>query len=297
MQLTSKFLAASILALPLGAAAAPPDSQHAVIPNCQVFLIHDVEVPAQEAGLLTAVEVAEGNSVKAGALLAQIDDSQALLSKISAELEREAARTRADDDIEVRYAEKSYELAKAELAQDVEVNKRSPGTVPAAEVRRKELAATRASLQIDRSRLDMKVAQMTADVHNATVKAADENILRRRIVAPFDGQVVQVLREANEWVNVGEPVVRVIRLDRLRVDGFVNATEYNVADIASRPVTVEVELARGRKEQFPGQIVFVNPLLQAGHRYRVRAEVQNRQERGHWLLNPGSTVTMVVHLQ
>ena len=228
---------------------------------------------------------------------AQINNKQALLSKVAAELERDAAQTRADDDIEVRYSIKSFELAEAELNQDVEINRRSPGTVPTTEIRRKQLDRTRAELQIDRSRLDLKVAQMTADVQNAAVQAAEDSIQRRRIVAPFSGQVVQVYRQSNEWVDIGEPVLRVVQMDRLYVDGFISGTDYNVVDIADRPVTIEIALARGRKETFKGRVVFVNPIVQAGNHYRVRAEVENRQEKNQWLLNPGSTATMVIHLQ
>ncbi|HRX78480.1 MAG TPA: HlyD family efflux transporter periplasmic adaptor subunit, partial [Pirellulaceae bacterium] len=108
---------------------------------------------------------------------------------------------------------------------------------------------------------------------------------------------VQVYHQSNEWVNIGEPVLRVVQMDRLYVDGFISGTEYSVVDIADRPVTVEIALARGRKETFKGQVVFVNPIVQAGNRYRVRAEVENRQEKNQWLLNPGSTATMVIHLQ
>ena len=85
--------------------------------------------------------------------------------------------------------------------------------------------------------------------------------------------------------------------DRLRVDGFVSGNDYAASEIANRPVTIEIELARGRKEAFQGRVVFVNPLVQAGNRFRVSAEVQNRQEEGQWLLNPRSTATMTIHLQ
>jgi macrolide-specific efflux system membrane fusion protein len=152
-------------------------------------------------------------------------------------------------------------------------------------------------LQIDRSRLDLKVAEMTANVQNAAVQAAEDAILRRRILVPFNGQVLQIYRQTGEWVALGEPVLRVARLDRLRVDGFINGSDYNVSELVNRPVTVEVELARGRKKQFRGRVVFVNPLVQAGNRYRVRAEVENRVEEEQWLLNPGAMATMVIHLQ
>jgi multidrug efflux pump subunit AcrA (membrane-fusion protein) len=288
---------ATLWAAPVRSDSRGSDSRRALLTHCQVLLINDVDVPAEEAGRLLAVNAREGDCVQKDSLVAQIDDQQALLAKVSAAFERDAAQTRANDDIEVRYAIKSFELAEAELNQDVEINRRSPGTVPATEIRRKQLERTRAELQIDRSRLELKVARLTADVQNAAVQAADDDIRRRRIVAPFNGQVLQVYRQSNEWVNIGEPVLRIAEMDRLYVDGFVSGAEYDLVDVANRPVTVEIELARGRKEQFQGHVIFVNPIVQAGNRYRVRAEVQNRQEKDQWLLNPGATATMAIHLQ
>lgn len=297
MNVTSRLLVVLAVTAPLLAADSAYDSNRALLPHCQVLLINDIDVPAEEAGRLLEVNAKEGDHVQKDALVAQINNQQALLSKVAAELERDAAQTRADDDIEVQYSIKSFELAETELNNDVEINRRQPGSVPATEIRRKQLDRTRAELQIGRSRLDLKVAQMTADVQNAAVQAAEDSIQRRRIIAPFSGQVLQVYRQTNEWVNIGEPVLRVVQMDRLYVDGFISGDEYNVVDIADRPVTVEIALARGRKETFKGQVIFVNPIVQAGNRYRVRAEVENRQEKEQWLLNPGSTATMVIHLQ
>ena len=189
-----------------------PHSPATVVQHCQVFLIDDVEVPAQESGMLVHISVADGDRVRFDDRLAQIDDRQAQLRKEAAGLERDAAQAQADNDIEVRYAIKSFELAEAELNQDLEINRKSPGAVSAAEVRRKRLAKIRSELQIDRSQLDLRVAQMTADVQNAAVLNADETIRRCQIRAPFDGIVAEVFRDQNEWVNAGEPVLRVIRM-------------------------------------------------------------------------------------
>jgi len=267
----------------------------ATIDRCQVFLIQDVEVPAEQAGRLVRVDVREKDIVEPGDLLAQIDDRQAQLQKTAAELERNAAQTRADDDIEVRFSIKSFELADAELNQDLEINRTSRGVIPEAELRRKRLAKHRAELQIDRSKLDLRVAQMTADVQQAAVLAAEDNILRRQIVAPFKGVVIDVLKQEGEWVDIGEPVVRVVRLDRLRVDGFFDGNEFNPAELDERRVTVTVQLARGQVEQFTGKVMFISPLVQAGNHYRIRAEVENRQNLGHWILCPGMNATMTVH--
>ena len=281
--------------MPQQAFVSPTPADVAVIQHCQVFLIYDVEVPAEEAGRLVRMDVRENDIMKKGDLLAQIDDRQAQLQKTAAELERNAAQTRADDDIEVRFSIKSLELADAELNQDLDINRQSPGVIPLSEIRRKRLARHRAELQIDRSKLDLRVAQMTADVQQAAVLAAEESIMRRQITAPFNGVVIDVLKQEGEWVDIGEPVVRVVRLDRLRVDGFLDGKEFNPSELSDRQVTVTVQRARGRIEEFTGQVTFVSPLVQAGNHYRIRAEVENRQHQGHWMLHPGMNATLTVH--
>lgn len=276
----------------------PAEPGRVVVAHCQAFLIDDVKVPAQEAGPLAGVLVKEGEPVKQGQLLAQIDDRQAVLQKQAAELERDAARARAEDDIEIRFADKSLALAETEYRQDLEINSKSPGAVPETEVRRKKLAWERAQLQVQRSRLDRKLAEMTALVQSAAWSAAEEAIRRRRIVAPFDGVVIEIAKAAAEWVHAGEPVLRVARMDQLKVEGFVDGSQYNASDLAGRRVTVEIERARGGKENLEGQVVYVYPIVQAGNKYRVRADVQNRRDAGGQpVLYPGMTATMFIHVQ
>lgn len=283
--------------------AAPPvtaelrgDAKVAVVQHCQVNLIQDVEVPALETGPLVAMNAVEGQLVQKDDLLAQIDDRQAQLQKQSAEAERDAAQAKADDDIDVRYATKSYELAEAELNQDLEIKKKSPGAVSSAEIERKKLIRMRELLGIDRAKLERHIAQLTAQTKTAAVGQADEIMLRRRILAPFNGLVVEVLKEPAEWVNAGEPVFRVIQMDRLRVEGKISAAEFDPIAVANRPVTVEITLAGGRREQFTGSIVWVDPRMLSGNLFRVRAEVDNRMERNEPLLRPGMTVRMLVNM-
>jgi multidrug resistance efflux pump len=290
-------LATLVLSGPLARSEATPAYDTAQVKYCLVSIIEEVQVPAQEAGPLVALVVQDGALVKQGQLLGQIDDRQPQLQKFAAEMERDSAIARASDDIEVKYAEAALDVADAELAQNEEINRRSPGSVPATELRRLRLTKRRAELQIDKSRLDLKVAAMTANVQEAAVKLAEENIRRRHIASPIDGMVVAVNRHQGEWVSAGEPVVRVVRMDRLRVEGFVSAADFNPGEVGGRPVTVEVELARGRRVSFNGQVVFVSPQIQAGNKYRVRAEVDNRTEQNQWLLRPGTSAEMTIHLR
>jgi len=266
----------------------------AVMHHCQVFLIDDVQVPAKEAGAILILNVGEGDCVQQGDLLAKIDDRQAQFDRLAAELQRDAALAKSQDDIEVRYSQAAFGVADAELTQSTDINRHSPGTVSAAEVRRLQLTCQKAQLQIDRSRLELKIAAMTADIETTSVAAAEQRIYRRQITAPFSGIVLDVLRKESEWVNAGDPVLRVIRLDRLRVEGFLSIHDFNPEEIMNRTVIVDIPRAHGQIVRLPGRVVFVSPLVQAGEKYRVRAEVENRVQSEHWVLGPGMTASMTI---
>jgi len=293
---TSALVIALAFAAPQAAVPTIPTTRVAQIPQCLVSLVADVQVPALEAGALTNVAVAEGEYVKQAQLLAQIDDRQPKVDKLAAQLQRDAALAKAQDDIEVRYSEAAFAVAGAELERALAIERKSPGGVTQQEIQKLQLAKRRDELQIEKSKLDMRVAKLNADVQQAAVASADDAVTRRQILSPIDGVVVTLLHEKGEWVAAGESVVQVVRIDRLRVEGFLSGTEFGPEEIAGRPVTVEVQLAAGRVARFSGNVVYVSPLVQAGNKYRVRAEVENRAENGHPLLRPGMSATMTIPL-
>ena len=117
------------------------------------------------------------------------------------------------------------------------------------------------------------------------------------LYAPLDGEVVDVQGNAGEWMQVGAPLAHVVRTDKLRVEGYVDAAKWDAEQVRGRPVTVVVSLANGRQETFEGRISFVSPLVESGGDYRVFAEVANRRSAGsgEWLLRAGQTATMTIH--
>src|SRR2546421_6809759 len=77
-------------------------------------LMEEAEVPAQEAGVVTGVAVREGQRVKQGELLAQIDDQVVRLVAEATKAKYDIARAKATNDVRIRYAQKAIEVAEAE---------------------------------------------------------------------------------------------------------------------------------------------------------------------------------------
>ena len=248
------------------------------LPNCLLSLDEEVQVPAQEAGVLMKIPVREGQQVTTGDLLAQIDDILPRMQHNVASFKLKVAEREAADDISTRYASAAAKVAEAEYFQAIEANQKVAGTVPQAEVRRLLLKHREMVLSIEKAEKERAIAALQAKVSEAELQAATANLDRRRLIAPLDAVVVELSRHEGEWVQPGDPVMRLVRVDLLRVEGFLNAKNHRLSEIQGRPVQVAVALAHGQRETFPGKIVFVKPLVQAGGEFLVRAEVQNRRQ-------------------
>jgi len=274
--------------------AAPAPAEPLKLSGCVVQLLDEAQIPAQEPGVLLELLVREGAAVKKGDPVAQIDPERATIQKQSASSDLAAAQEKAKSDIEVRVAKATADVAKAEYAKSVEAVRKVPGSISEVEVERLKLTAQKSVLQIEQSQMENRVAQFTRNTKAAELDAAEYSLRRRQITSPLDGVVVAIPRHQGEWVQTGEPLLRVVRMDRLRVEGWVPVKKFNPTEVAGQSVEVEIELARGEKVRFTGKITFVSPLVDTSDEYKVWAEVENRQEKGHWLLRPGHTATMTV---
>ena len=289
------------LLLPLCLAlASPPDEASpdtVVVPNCLLSMAEEVQIPAQEPGVLKKLPVREGQSVAVGDLLAQIDDEQPRVAAEVAQAKLDVASKQATDDINVRYARAAAEVAKSSYDRGVDANRHIAGAVPEMEIQERWLKWREMTLSIEKAQKEMEVAKLQVAVSQAELKAATVAIERRRITAPINGVVVELSRHQSEWVQNGDPVMRLVRVDLLRVEGFVRATEHSELEIRKgQPVQVVVSLPHKQRETFTGEIVYVKPIVEGGS-FLVRAEVQNRQQNGVWVLSPGLSAEMTVKLK
>lgn len=287
MKVAAMFISSMLWGLLCAVSAQPAEALPASVPinDCLIALDEEAEVAAQEPGVLMELPVKEGQAVKVSELLAKIDDTLSQMELRVANNKLGVAKEQAASDVNVRYSKASADVAYAEYQQAVDANNKVPGSKPLAEVRELLLKHKYAVLSTEKSEMELRIAALQCKVSEAELDAAREKVERRHIKSPLDGQVRKIYRHVGEWVAAGDPVVHVVRVNRLRSEGFLNASQFAPGEISGRPVTIKVTFARGRTETFKGTIVFVDPLVQAGSQYLVRAAVENREENGQWLLH------------
>jgi multidrug efflux pump subunit AcrA (membrane-fusion protein) len=264
----------------------------------------DVEVAAKEAGVLGKLEVVSGQAVKKGELLGKLDDREAVIRHKAAQAELVVAQTQASSDAEIVAAQQAAGAAKKEYEQSLEIRKKNPEAISLTQLRRDELQWLRAEAQIKVAQVEHAVHLKTVDVKAVAVEAGDNEIVKRQFASPVDGVVVEIFKDETEWVPLGERVFRVVRLDRLKVEGFVSAKDVRQKAVIGRPVRVTVELpelADGTKPapvQVIGKIDYASPVIEANNEFRIRCEIKNVQDsEGDWVISPGSRAEFEIDLR
>lgn len=270
--------------------------QGLIVERCVVKLIDDISVPAREAGLLNEVTVKEGDEVQAGNLLGKLDDKDAKTTQAMAGFEVTIAQRQADSTVEVDAAEKAAEVAQAEWEESQEINTAAPGTITVTQIRREYLTVERARFQHQAAIIQNAVAGDTHHLKKAQLEAATNRVNRHEIRSPIDGVVAQIVKRPGHWLQPGDPVLRLVRMNRLRVEGMIEGDIAAPAQIAGQPVVVTVKRGVEGDMELKGVVSFVSPIVEANEKFRVWVEVDNQKINDHWAIRPGQEATMDIRL-
>lgn len=279
--------------------AQPPQSNGIELraENCIVKTIQSIRVPAIAEGQITEMLAVEGSNVTKGHLLAILDDTQAKLVLDLRKAEEREAELNALNDVNYRDAENSERSAKAEAEAYKEL--RRQGAVPYWEMEKKILEADRATLRIELAQLQQDVAKVQYIAKRSERALAEYELTRRQVVAPFGGFIENRIAQLGEWVQPGTPILQLVQLDKLRVEGDVDALRYPGQVTRGTPVKVMI-YANSRRTAAPtadsptadaimveAKIGFVSSEIDLNHRYRIWVEVENQQVGDEWVFKPG----------
>lgn len=130
---------------------------------------------------------------------------------------------------------------------------------------------------ISRSELENTEAQLA--VSEARVASARAQLQKMTLVAPFGGVVG--LREVSvgAYVNIGQVLVNLVRLDPMEVDFSLPESQLSSAKVG-QPVSITVDALAG--ETFTGELKAIEPLIDVNTRSaKLRAQVANADYKLH----------------
>ncbi len=312
-----------------------------------VTVIDEVEVPAMETGAIVEILVREGNAVKKGDVLARLDDRRAQLAQSLAMTQLEIANAKAgnpvavalaekavsrekqlnneqatriemakrksENDLRVRAASKSEEVAKTELDRAIEAKKRYVDSISHSEIdsinliyqkakietqqakfeqaldalqltleersaETQQLAVEQAKLEVEQSANAQHLEQLQLKLQQHQTKLAELMVLQHSVIAPFDASVVEIKKRSGQWVRSGEGIIRLVRLNRLRAEGYVDASLRNRLQKIESP-TLSLKASGGEVVQRIGDIVYISPEIDpVNSQVRIWIEFENPSE-------------------
>lgn len=249
--------------------------------ECRIKLMDRVILGSDRPGVLDYVEPSEGEKVKKGQEIAA-------LKTASLKAARKTAETRATNDIEIRYSKKARDTSYIELEINLDINKRTPGTIPRLDIKRLELNAEKSDLQIEQ-------AEMEFEMNKLQVEEIDAQLKETKIIAPFDGIVTKKFRSTGEVVRHGDEVLELVSTKRVKVEGYVNIQDTWKFHVGT-PVEVEVDIPGIRlpieDKKYHGKIAFIDVEVEPihGKSIKVWAEVENDKN----ILKAGYMATMKI---
>jgi macrolide-specific efflux system membrane fusion protein len=253
-----------------------------VIDGAVLKTVEVTSVAAQVAGVLKLVHVREGDRVHVGASLGIIDSKSSDLQLERSKVALDVAQKNLENTIDIDLARKNFAVAENEYARALESNKVVSDVYPAVEVERLKLVRDRAELEVSRAQFMKEIARLEVVKSEIEHKQLVDLIGKHTISSPVSGMVVALEKRTGEWVEPGAVTVRIVEIDRLRIEGFLNAEQADM-ELLHRDANVELVLA-GKPMKTTAKLVFISPEVNPiNSQVRVFLDIDNSDGR----LRPG----------
>jgi multidrug resistance efflux pump len=280
----------------VGAGSDSPTVHELLLDHCRVTASSDVELAAQMSGVIKTIPVKEGSEVSENESVLKIDDAQSVISSKLAEMTWKQAQERSHDTSSVTFSKASALVAESEYNRALNTNKAVPQAISEIQIEKYEMEMKKAQIGIEKANFDQKQAGWDQEIREKEFQVAKANQNQHYLTSPINGMIVKKYKSVGEWVTQGEAVFRIVNLNLMYVEGYIDLTRNDIQDVVNKEVRIDIKLARNRTVTFSGKIIQVNFMVEAGEKVLVRAEMLNRKENGEWLIIPGMSADMRIQL-
>jgi len=211
-----------------------------------------VAVSSKITGILEKLYADQGDRVKKGQLLAELDTAE-LKARLAA---ARAAQERAQKDLgrsraTLAKSQANLALAQSNYRRDFEVFK--PGYISQAAIDTTSAALKVAAGEAGESRANVAATEAALKQAAAEAHAAAATLDYTRILAPMDGLLTVRKAEVGDTITPGAPIFQMVDLDLIWVAAWIDETQ-----IAALKEGQEARIRLRSGRSFPGTVVRLN---------------------------------------
>lgn len=234
----------------------------------------ETTVSAQATGALQRFEVEEGQSLKAGQSVGQIDAEQLELRKAQLLANEQAVRSRTPNvgtqlsAYEQQIAVQQQQLHTLQREKERSQNLIAAGAAPTKQLddiqaqidlTERQIALIRQQRVAQASALNTQRSGTTAETAPLTeqVKQIDDQIKKSTVINPIDGTVTVKYAEPGEVVSYGKPLYKVAALSNITLRAYVSEDQLVNVKTGQR-VQVYVDAPNNQLKPYEGTVTWIS---------------------------------------
>lgn len=240
--------------------------------RAQTSLIQNAFIASPLGGVVSDVSVKEGDFVSRDSPLVQLRSDLVEKELVAAQAALQAALLESENDVDLRYAQRTMEVRQNEMRQSRLANQTYAGAVSQMELEELSLQVDQSALAMEQADHELRVAAAASVEKEAAVEIAQTRLDQHSVRTTVAGMVVEIDVETGEWVEAGKPLIRIITLDPIRVECLIDGRTYGRELVGRKaqflPINGDVQLE--------GEVTFVSPELHpVTGQVRLWATIQN----------------------
>lgn len=258
--------------------------------NVVLTIMEQRNIPCRVPGIVLSSEIEEGTLLKPGSPVMAIDDRKSVLDVNRLTQELNKTMKEASSRVELEYQKKSIEVAQAELNRALISNQRQQGSVAQSEIDQLNLQVQKAVAEKDKIEFQIELKNMTTKIRQAELAIGKQKVADHKIDSPIAGMVEEVMKRPGEWVEMSEPVCRIVRLDKLRAEVLIPA-DIAMNGLAGSQGFFTPKLKSLKGQTYPAKVTFVAPkAVPLSAKVKVWIEIDNSELK----LVPGLTGSLTI---
>lgn len=229
----------------------------------------DLDIAAETSGIVQQLNVAEGDLIGNQEVLVTLKDQRAQLEFELATLQLELAEQKARSEVDSKFAKETIALAEKNIQRSTVA-----GTAVAqSEIDQYQFEKKRGTLALEQAAQDRVLSVLEAKTAAAQKDLADYDLGLHKVRAPIEGVVVELYQRPGEFLQAGQPLLRMVKNDVMRISAAIDLEK---ASQLRKDLPVLFHPSHSTQtEPYSGKIIFVSPETFGEIRtVKVLAEVQ-----------------------
>lgn len=207
--------------------------------------LKEADLSPQEAGILKKLYKKEGESVKKGEILAEVE------SKLPRENYKKVLNQMREIEKEIEFQRRVYERRKKLFEKEL---------------------ISREEFEREKYRLEELIQRKKA--LESELKYFKEKIKRHYVEAPFEGYLTERYKNVGDYVTPQTPIFRIVNLKTLE---FSFKVPINYVSLIKKGMILKVSLEEGKS--INGKVFFVSERGDSNNQFLVKLLIKNEEER------------------